>query len=145
MRKSQPGECVQALKDAIKAAGLATNPTVLFSFRPRFTRAMVADRTIIFISPAASDVERMSRREVLEHVSLEIALIRAIPTADSNQIPDLVDLDSHSLDVMFDIQSQLIQAVAAVPNVISIEPATGPNNEKANDALWFTVYSVRFF
>jgi len=144
MRKNAQGDCVQALKDAFRSAGLPQNPTVQFSFRPKFTREMVKE-TRIFISPAAPETERITRGSVQESPVLEIALVRAIPETDCDYIEGNVDLDSHSLDAMFDLQSKLIKAMWATPGVIGVEPLTGPNNDKANDGIWFTLYKAVFY
>lgn len=143
MRKNQQGNCVQSIKDTLRTAGLPQNPTVQFSFRPRFTREMVKE-TRIFISPAAPDTERVTRASIQENPVFEVALVRAIPTADCDYIEGNVDLDSHSLDAMFDLQSKLISALYSVPSVTAVESVTGPNNDRSNDGIWFTLYKVTF-
>ena len=144
MKNSQQGNCVQSIKDSLRKAGLPQNPTVQFSFRPKFTREMVKE-TRIFISPAAPDTERVTRASIQENPVLEIALVRAIPETDCDYIAGNVDLDSHSLDAMFELQSELIKALWATPSVTAVDPVIGPNNDRANDGIWFTLYKVTFY
>lgn len=141
MRNTLPGDCVAAMKKTLRAAGLAA--TVQYSFRPRFKRADVAE-TRIFISPTASETDRITRKRVTESPAFEVALVRALPEGDVDYIKGNKDLDSHSLDGMFDLQTKLIAALWETPGVVLVSPETGPDNDMSNDGVWFTLYRVQF-
>jgi len=133
----------QAMKDAISAAGITQSPTVMFTTRPRFERKDLKEARI-FIAPTAPDIQRVTRGVVIENPAFEVALARAI--VESNNGDPMKDLDSHSMDAMFQTQSELIQVLAKVDGVVSVEATTGPNNGTFSDAgVWFTVYRVTFF
>ena len=143
MKRTLPGDMVQKMKDAISAAGITQSPTVMFTTRPRFERKDLKEARI-FIAPTAPDIQRVTRGVVIENPAFEVALARAI--VESNNGDPMKDLDSHSMDAMFQTQSELIQVLAKVDGVVSVEATTGPNNGTFSDAgVWFTVYRVTFF
>lgn len=142
MKRTPQGDCVEAMKVAIRSAGLTQNPGVCFSTRPRFERKDLKDAKI-FITPTAPDIERISREDVIEHPAFQVWLVRAIREADSISVCE--DLDAHSMDAMFKTQSELIQVLAKVDGVVTIEPMAGPDNTFSDDGIWFTVFRVTFF
>jgi len=142
MKRTAQGDFVEVMKIAIRGKGLTQNPGVCFSTRPRFKRNDLKDAKI-FITPTAPDIERISREDVIEHPAFQVWLARAIREADT--IGACEDLDSHSLDAMFKTQSELIQVLANVDGVVSVEPMTGPDNTFSDDGIWFTVFRVTFF
>lgn len=143
MRKNLPGDCVQSIKDTLRAAGLPLNPTVQFSFCPNFTREMVKEARI-FVSPSAPKTTRSSRSSIEENPVFSVALVRAIPMRECDYIAGNVDLDSHSLDAMFDLQSKLIQALYLVPGVMSLECVPDVQKAYTSDGIWYSVIRVTF-
>jgi len=143
MKKTLPGDCVQSIKDTLRAAGLPLNPTVQFSFAPSITREMVKDARI-FISPSAPKTTRSSRSSIEENPVILVALVRAIPLRECDYISGNVDLDSHSLDAMFDLQSKLIQALYSVPGVMALESVADVQKAYTSDGIWYSLIRVTF-
>jgi len=142
MKRTPQGDFVEAMKKAIRGAGITQNPAVAFTTRPRFDRKNVANATV-FITPTAPDIERVSREDVIEHPAFQVWLVRAIREADAISVCE--DLDSHSMDAMFKTQGELIQVLAKVDGVVSVEPMAGPDNTFSDEGIWFTVFRVTFF
>lgn len=141
MQSSPQADILREIVRHLRAASLPQAPRIRAALLVAYTREDLAQTTITCV-PGTPNSNRATRGGVQIDYLIEVALQRAIPTADVIVAGEVRDLDWPSIEAMLECQRQLLLSLYRFPRVEKVEAKASGDQDHALKGVWTSAFTI---